>query len=214
MEDESGRGPLDPFGPSTRQRIAILKNEISRHNCMQLCAGRLHPQSVLSQKKKEKDFIRKTPRLGLRRRLYAKVIGNRSSSSSQMHWKVQVQQASGIRCEVFNHQPQQVVSTQAFVRKPLRTGFEPTEAREETEFEVDLRIEGIAQDAILKDEDRVGRTTEVGCKVKIGYCPKTKSNRFDEEESQKIYEQGNSELHELTLLCNSCLKHLPEKLIF
>ena len=112
-----------------------------------------------------------------------------------------------------------VVSTPAGIGKPLRKGSEPTDEKEEPEFEVDLRIEGIAQDAILKDEERMGRIKEAVGKLKVGYQPKRESNRFDEEESQKIYEQGNIELHELgqisrTVQCNSCLQHLPEGLIF
>ena len=112
-----------------------------------------------------------------------------------------------------------VVVTPASIGKPLREGFEPTEEKEEPEFEVDLRIEGIAQDAILKDEERMGNLKEVVGKLKIGCQPKRKSYRFDKKESQKIFEQGNIELHELgqisrTVQCNSCLKHLPDGLIF
>ena len=56
-------------------------------------------------------------------------------------------------------------------------------------------------------------------KLKFGFQPGRESNRFDGEESQKIYEQGNIELYELGQIprrvqCNSCLKHLPEGLFF
>ena len=107
-----------------------------------------------------------------------------------------------------------VVLTPASIGKPLREGFDPTEEKEEPEFEVDHRIEGIAQDAILNDEERMGNIKEVVDKLKIGHQPKRKSNRFDQKESQHIYEQCNIELHELgqisgTVQCNSCLKHLP-----
>ena len=77
----------------------------------------------------------------------------------------------------------------------MRESLEPTDETEEPEFEVDLRNEGIAQDAILKDEGRMGRIKVVD-KLKVGYQPQIKFNRFDEEEGQKIYERGNIELHE------------------
>ena len=45
------------------------------------------------------------------------------------------------------------------------------------------------------------------------------SNRFDNDESQKFYEQGNLELHEpgqitRTVQCNSCSKYQPDGLLF
>ena len=41
-------------------------------------------------------------------------------------------------------------------RKLERSTESPVE-KQEPEFQVDLRIEGIAQDVILKDEERVGK---------------------------------------------------------
>ena len=38
---------------------------------------------------------------------------------------------------------------------------ESTVAKEDPEFKVDLRIEGIAHDVILKDEERMGKIQEV-----------------------------------------------------
>ena len=52
--------------------------------------------------------------------------------------------------------------------KPLREGYESTDEKEEPEFEVDLRIEENAQDAILKDEERMGKIKVVVGKLKIG----------------------------------------------
>ena len=43
----------------------------------------------------------------------------------------------------------------------------------------------------------MGKIKEVVSNLKIGCQPKGKSNLFDTEESQKIYEQRNNELHEL-----------------
>ena len=51
--------------------------------------------------------------------------------------------------------------TSARIGKTLREGLEPTEEKEEPQFEVDLRTEGIVQDAILKDEDRMGNVKDV-----------------------------------------------------
>ena len=54
--------------------------------------------------------------------------------------------------------------------------------------------------------------------LKIGWRPK-KSIKFTEDSSRTIHELGNIELHELgqrsrTVQCQSCLKHIPEGLIF
>ena len=43
----------------------------------------------------------------------------------------------------------------------LERRTESTAEKEEPELEVDLRTEGIAQDAILKDEERMGKIREV-----------------------------------------------------
>ena len=68
--------------------------------------------------------------------------------------------------------------------KPSRKGFEPTDEKE------DLRIEGIAQDVILKHEERMGKVREAVDKL-LG---------------------ASIELHELGQISkpvqrNSCLKH-------
>ena len=57
---------------------------------------------------------------------------------------------------------------------------------------VDLRIEGIAQDVILEDEERMGQIQKVLEKVRTG--SRTKS--ISEESSRTIHEIGSIELHE------------------
>ena len=129
---------------------------------MQLCAGRVHLQSDLS--KRRKDFIRKT--------LHASTCAE--DCTQQKYWQSQQQQ-----------QPDTLEGpSSAGIGNPLREGFEPTEEKEEPEFAVDLRIEGIAQDVILKDEERMGKMKEAVGKSRIGYQPKGKSNWFDKEESK------------------------------
>ena len=98
----------------------------------------------------------------------------------------------------------------------------------ELELEVDLRIEGIAQDVILKDEERMGKIQEVVVKLRKGSYTKSiredlgnpqNSMRFSEESSRIIHEVGNIDLYELgqmtrSVHCHSCWKHLPEGLAF
>ena len=95
------------------------------------------------------------------------------------------------------------LSTSTVVWKPLRKGFEPIDEKEEPEFEVDLRIEGIAQNAILKDEERIGKT-EVVDKLKVVYQPKRESNRFHDEGRAKMYEQGKIEIALIGTNFHSC----------
>ena len=94
---------------------------------------------------------------------------------------------------------------------------------EKPKFEIDLRVEGVSQDAILKDGEQMKEINKTLEKLKRGSC--TKSIRDDlkkqgdmiysEESSRVIHEMGNMELFELgqiskTIQCHSCLKHLPE----
>ena len=76
---------------------------------------------------------------------------------------------------------------------------------EKPEFEIDLRVEGVPQGAILKHEEQMKEISEKLKKLKFGSC--TKSNRDDlkqegnvifiEESSRVLYEKGNMELFEL-----------------
>ena len=45
--------------------------------------------------------------------------------------------------------------------RKLERSAESLVGKEESEFKVDFRIEGIAQDVILKDEERMGKIQEV-----------------------------------------------------
>ena len=44
------------------------------------------------------------------------------------------------------------------------------------EFEIDLRVEGVPQDAILKDEEQMKETNKKLVKLKIGSCRKSIRN--------------------------------------
>ena len=73
--------------PEHKTKDCNFGRRVSRHNCMQLCANRLHLQSDLS--KRREDFIRKTLHAPIcAEDCTQKGIGDRSSSSSQIHWKV------------------------------------------------------------------------------------------------------------------------------
>ena len=81
--------------------------------------------------------------------------------------------------------------------------------------EIDLRVEGVLQDAILKDEKTDEQIHKKLEKLKIGLCKKSIRNDlkkngdliFSEESSRVIYEMGNLELIELrqTSPTNQCL---------
>ena len=100
--------------------------------------------------------------------------------------------------------------------------------KKEPEFKVDLRIEGIAQDVILEDEERMGKVQVIVHNFRNGSRTESiiedlgrpeKSIKFCEESSGTIHELGNIEAYELgqisrTVQCHSWLKHLPEGLIF
>ena len=110
----------------------------------------------------------------------------------------------------------------------MKRSTESPVEKEEPEFKVDLRTEGIAQDVILEDEERMGQIQEVVEKRRNGSRTKSiledlgkpeNSMKFSEDSSRTIHVLGNIELHEFgqisrTLQCHSCLKHIPEGLTF
>ena len=134
------------------------------------------------------------------------MLGNRSSSSNKTPLRV----------------PRESSRSRKLERRDEST------VEKQPQFEVDLRIEGIAQDVILKDEERMGKIQEVVGKLRNGSRTKSilkdlgkpeKTMKFSEESSRIILEMGNIELYELgqmtrTVQCHSCWKHLPEGLAF
>ena len=79
----SGRRLLDQLSPSTRQTITILADKVSCCSCIQLCAGRLHLQSDF-QKQGKGVYLKDSRRLLPHRRMYLRVLGNRSSSKTPL----------------------------------------------------------------------------------------------------------------------------------
>ena len=109
-------------------------------------------------------------------------------------------------------------NTRRFVRDP-----EPL-VEKKSQFEIDRRVGGVSQDAILQDEEKMKEINEKLEKFNMGSSTKSIRNDlsksdmiFSEESSRAIYEMGNMELIELrqtsaTLQCLSCLKHVPQGL--
>ena len=110
-------------------------------------------------------------------------------------------------------------STRRLVRDP-----EPA-VEKKPQFEIDLRVEGVSQGAILQDEEKMKEINEEKLeKFKMGSGTKSIRNDlskcrmiFREETSRAINEMGNMELIELkqtsaTMQCLSCLEHVPEGL--
>ena len=83
-----------------------------------------------------------------------------------------------------------------------------------------LGIEGVPQDAIFEDEEKMKEVNEKLEKLKSGSCTKficddlKEDNMiFSEESIRVIYEMGNMELFELrqstvTIQCHCCLRYL------
>ena len=107
-------------------------------------------------------------------------------------------------------------STRRLVRDP-----DPA-VEKNPQFEIDLRIEGVSQGAILQDEEKMKEINEEKLeKFKMGSGTKSIRNDlskcrmiFREEISRAINEMGNMELIETsaTMQCLSCLEHVPEGL--
>ena len=112
-------------------------------------------------------------------------------------------------------------------REEMERSAQSPVKKEEPECKVDVRIEGIAQDVILKDEERMGKNpTSSGEIQEVVHArnlflkiwdSQEKSIKFSEESSRLTHEMGNTELYELgqaSVQCHSCLKHMQEGLTF
>ena len=90
------------------------------------------------------------------------------------------------------------------------------------DVDIDLRVRGVSQDAILQDETKmreinqqVNRVKAESNKISIRNDLAKDGMIFSEESSRAIYEMGNVDLIELkqtseTAQCPSCLKHVFE----
>ena len=152
------------------------------------------------------------------------------------NWHAQQQQQHQSLCDDVSDSTRKLVTGQSGI-KDVRgyTTDDPTSTRKfvrdsesvvdkKPQFEIDLRVEGVSQDTILQDEEKMKEINKKLERLRIGSCAKSirndlsNGNRiFSEESSHPICEMGNMELIELrqtsaTLQCPSCLKHVPEGL--
>ena len=120
----------------------------------------------ISQKRGERTIFE---RLSLPRpapkREYSKVLGKRSSStSSKTLVKVHLL-APGNRCAKLIESRKRIKAARQETQRHAAPGNWKREmsqtVEKEPEFKVDLRIEGIAHDVILKDVERMGKIQEV-----------------------------------------------------
>ena len=72
------------------------------------------------------------------------------------------------------------------IARKLERGAESTVEKEEPEFKVDLRIEGTAQDVILKDEERMGQIRGAVGNLRNG--SRTKTSLEDLGKPKKIHQ--------------------------
>ena len=121
---------------------------------------------MISQKKKERNLFET---LFPHRRLYSKVVGNRRCSNSSNKTPLRVRlQAPGNWCRECRERNKVTQQITRNCPAPLNwSGVLSHLLRErEPEFKVVLRIEGIAQDVILKDEWRMVKIQEVNGQIK------------------------------------------------
>ena len=90
------------------------------------------------------------------------------------------------------------------------------DAKEEDTFQFNLRIQGVPQDAIYRDTDRMTRIHSLVHKLQAGYDTKSiifdlkkkgTSNVFSEASRRTIKEQGFFELYELKEMSKTCSVH-------
>ena len=146
----------------------------------------------------------------------------------ESNWHSQPQQQS--LCDDVSTSTRKLITGQSGIRDVRgNTTDDQTSTRklvvdEKPQFQNDLRVHGVSQDAILQDEEKMKDINKKLESLRIGSCThfirKDLSNGnmiFSEESSGAIYETGNMELIELrqtseTIQCLSCLKQVPEGL--
>ena len=99
--------------------------------------------------------------------------------------------------------------------------LEDSVAKDEDSFQVELRVHGVSQEVILKDQERMTKIQTLVDKLPDAYQTKSiindlgekaASNTLSEAFKRTIKELGNIELYELgeiskTVQCPSCLKY-------
>ena len=146
----------------------------------------------------------------------------------ESNWHSQPQQQS--LCDDVSTSTRKLITGQSGIRDVRgNTTDDQTSTRklvvdEKPQFENDLRVQGVSQDTILQDEEKMKDINKKLERLRTGSCThfirKDLSNGnmiFSEESSRAIYEMGNMELIELrqtseTIQCLSCLKQVPEGL--
>ena len=152
---------------------------------------------VKCQKGKEL-YMKDSQHLGLHRKSFSRVLGNHSSSShsssSKTPRKVLFQRAPGNWCEKRTKALQQTTQNDGASGNRCEV-LSQLLRKEEPEREVDLRIEGIAQDVIPKEEEIMGSIQKVVDKLRTGYNTKSivadlektgESIKFSEESSRTV----------------------------
>ena len=121
VEIYSGRC-LGQFSPGTGQRISILADKVSCRSCIQLCAGRLCLQCNFSNKENELH-LRDSRRLVPHRRLYLRVLGNRSSGRSSIKTPLRVRlPAPGNWCRMWKESRERIKATRQMTQSHPASG--------------------------------------------------------------------------------------------
>ena len=214
VETFSGRCLLGQFSPSTKTK----DYNSDKHGRMPLLYTVLYHQRTRWFLEMENEFyLRDSRRLDLRQKLYSKVLCKRSSSKrSSSKTLLGVHQfAAGNSLRKFwwrkrwknNSGKSTEESETSRSRKLLRSAVPNiTHVEEKPEFQVDFRIEGIAHDVSLNDEERMGQIQEVVERLRTDSYTKSiredprkseKTMIFSEESRRITHELGNLGLYEL-----------------
>ena len=108
--------------------------------------------------------------------------------------------------------------------KPSFGQLERQDCKEEVEIttsifnKIDLKIDGVPQSDILKDEEQMKSISEAVEKLQGTETNLGEDCIFTEEAADRIHRQRHAELVELrqtskTLQCKDCLKHVPDRMV-
>ena len=175
METCSGRRLLGKIIPCTKSWITILANETQRNNRTHSCAGWLHLHVNFTERRS--NNLRKTLDTSTCAKVLSRVIGNHSSStrSSIVNTRRAPQVALGnwreaLRCKMRtrgNNGDTTDNECSSSIWKRMRDTAVLVEQK--PNFKVHLRVEGVPEDVILKDEEQMKQINETVEKLKDGY---------------------------------------------
>ena len=204
METFSGRCLLGWFSQGGRQRTTILADTVECHCCYAALCHQIVIYKVISQKGERVLFERlSTPRSAPKvvlksssqKQQQQQQQQDTSESASARSWK---QSARSSVKEDLKDNPGNPTEDSETSRSWKQNCKKDSSVEEKPEFKVVLGIERLAQDVILKDEERMGQIQEVSGKIEERLTHEIYSGRVEKTRKLNDLQRGIQPHHPWT----------------